>query len=127
MAYKDKICFKCGTVFTPTSGRQLQCDICKNRILIKKCKACGKNFKPIRNSQEFCHISCQRAFKEYVNNSTLDHPYISESERMASPTEDYIREIDYLLKDFGINVDMPTFDTVSDLDRWKSQIILSHL
>lgn len=57
--YKNKICEKCGTEFTPTSSTQKWCKNC----LYKQCLFCGKTFK-VRNKAKFdssvyCSKECQ--------------------------------------------------------------------
>lgn len=66
MAYRSKICAKCGNEFTPTSSTQSWCKSC----LLKPCKNCGVLFH-VRNkskyeTSEFCSVMCKRRYLSQV-------------------------------------------------------------
>lgn len=94
---------------------------------MRKCIACGKEFKPLRSTKNFCGEECIREYDEYIINSTLDNPYETENMRKSKPTPEYIKEIKYLLLDFGINIEIPEFDSVRELNNWKSKLIKQSL
>lgn len=128
--YREKTCVDCGRKFMPTSGRQMRCPFCigeKKSTGIGICKCCGKKFKKIKNNHEFCGKDCRLQFNSFCQNSYTENVFISENERLASPTTEYIKKIDFLLKDFGICVEIPDFQTVKDLEEWKSKMIQKYL
>ena len=92
-----------------------------------KCIICGKEFIPLRKNQMICGEECSRDYDEYVINSTLDNPYETENMRKSKPTPEYIKEVKYLLFDFGINIEIPEFDSVGELNNWKSKLIKQFL
>lgn len=58
IAYKDKKCLKCNSVYTPRSSTQQWCDKC----LTKKCMYCGEEFhvgkKSKYDTSKFCSRRC---------------------------------------------------------------------
>lgn len=137
MAYKEKVCDTCGTVFVPTSNRQLRCPECARKVKnerrrihnteMKYCKCCGNLFIPKKRNQEFCSNICAYDFRHYKENSAVNDTYIKEEQRKLPPTEEYRKEVDFMLKDFGISTLVPEFETIGELNNWKMEVIKSFL
>ena len=139
MGYKEKECVTCGKLFVPNSGKQIRCSECarivknernKERLKVKKksakCKMCGKEFIASRANQEFCSSTCYNTYISSSNNM-IDHYYSRENMRKLYPNNELIKEIKVLLCDFNINMDIPQFTTVAELENWKKKIILQYL
>lgn len=131
-----KICVQCGREFEPASNSQKLCSkecakIKRQTKSIskyeKKCKSCGEVFFSSDPRKDFCNRKCKKDYCDYVDNSTLENPCISEKDRKELPTKEYIKEINFLLKDFGIDIEIPNFNTVAELDRWKHKVVYSNL
>lgn len=127
--YKAKKCSQCGKIFIPTGNRQILCKDCKEKKPDKqrKCKACGKMFSYIRGDKIFCGAKCAKDFTDYDENSTVENVYITEENRNKPPTIEYIKETNYLLKDFGIDIEIPHFNTVAEVDVWRKNMIKLYL
>ena len=125
MAYKNKTCIECNQSFIPTSGHQKRCPLCSNTPKYKtaKCVICGKNFFRRDKQKITCSPTCRKEYRNYSENSVIDNVYMSEEERLNPPSEEYIKEIKILLLDFGINEEMPDFDSVKKLNEWKNKLI----
>lgn len=55
--YQQKVCPVCGQTFTPTSGRQILCEDCRQTKKMpseKQCKACGRSFVAYTDLQQYC-------------------------------------------------------------------------
>lgn len=127
--YKAKECSQCGKMFIPTGTKQKKCRECRDvkSVNIKKCRICGKEFVFKRNYELYCSLKCKEDFRLYYDNSTLENVYIKENDRQIEPSEEYLKEVNYMLKDFQIEIDIPDFKTVAELDKWKKDIIKKFL
>lgn len=139
LGYREKQCVTCGKMFTPNSGKQIRCSECakmvkneRNNYRKKKtkqitCKMCGEVINVNRSNKRFCSDICMKKYNDYSENSFLEKNYISEYERKQPPTLKYMKEIYMLLNDFNINVFIPSFQTVGELDDWKRRVLLQNL
>lgn len=92
--YKEKECLLCKKLFTPTSGKQKYCNLCKkegkliadrkrDRVRSRKkneyieyhkcCKICGKEFTTYYKSKLYCgFIECELK-RKYINHQSIKH------------------------------------------------------
>lgn len=75
MAYKTKVCQRCGTEYQPTSGPQKYCAGCGLMVTAVKRRARAKVFYRAHLEKVQAENRCwKRAHPEYDKNYTLAHP-----------------------------------------------------